>query len=116
VAQLSTLGGIERFDMPMFHFRYEVRPKQTHPQFGEYSGAMASCWILRDTLADAESVARGWIADEDWRITETEFVGEITRETQQPDGLRYFEQAEIDREVFVFYTWPVGAPDDTNAA
>jgi hypothetical protein len=38
----------------------------------------------------------------------------ITRETQLPAGMQYFDQAEIDGEVFVFYTSPVGAPDDTN--
>jgi hypothetical protein len=32
------------------------------------------------------------------------------------EGMQYFEQAEIDGEVFVFHTWPVGAPDDTNPA
>jgi hypothetical protein len=41
----------------------------------------------------------------------------ITRETQLPDGMQYFEQAEIDGEVFVFFTSPGGASDDdTNAA
>jgi hypothetical protein len=95
----------------MFHFRYEVRPKRTHSGFADYGGAMASCWIERDTFADAESVARGWIADEDWLIIATEFADLITKETQLPNGTKYFDQAEIDKEVFVFYTWPIGEPD-----
>jgi hypothetical protein len=103
--------------MPMFHFRFEVRPKPTHPKFGHYAGAMVSCWIQRETQDQAVGVARGWIADEDWTIIRTEHADLITRETQLPDGMQYFEQAEIDREVFVFFTSPVEAPEDyTNAS
>jgi hypothetical protein len=100
--------------MPMFFFRFEVRPKQTHPKRGHYAGAMVNCWVLRDTQAQAEAVARGWIGDEDWRITGVEEATLMTRERQAefPDGIQYFEQAEIDSEVFVFHTWPVGAADD----
>jgi hypothetical protein len=101
--------------MPIFFFRFEVRPKQTHAKRAEYAGGMVNCWVLRDTQAQAAAVARGWIGDEDWRITRIEEAMLMTRERQAefPDGIRYFEQAEIDNEVFVFYTWPVGASDDT---
>lgn len=109
------LGGFTRLDMPMFHFRFETRPKRTHPKFG-VDAAMVSCWIKRETLADAAAVARGWIGDEDWRIIATEHAALITRETQLPGGMQYFEQAEIDGEVFVFFTAPVGAPDDETPA
>jgi len=98
----------------MFHLRFEAKPKKTHPKFGEYPGATVSCWIKRDTLADAKAVARGWIADEDWRISAMKHAGIITKETQSPEGISYFEQAEIDREFFVFHTWPIGAHDDKN--
>ena len=96
----------------MFHFRFEVKPKPTHPKFGHYAGAMVSCWIQRDTQDQAAAVARRWIGDEDWTIIRTEHADLITRETQLPDGLPYFEQAEIDGEVFVFFTYPFGAADD----
>jgi hypothetical protein len=100
--------------MPMFFFQYEVRPKQTHLKHDEYGGAMVCCWVLRDTQSQAEAVARGWIGDEDWRITRVETATLMTREQQaeHPEAMQYFEQAEIDSEVFVFHTWPVGAPDD----
>jgi len=102
--------------MPMFFFQFEVRPKKSHPKRDEYGGAVVTCWIRRDTKRQAEAVARRWLAHEDWRITAVDEAAEIKREEQRPEGLRYFEQAEIDGEVFVFHTWPVGAPDDTNAA
>ena len=103
--------------MPMFFFQFEVRPKQTHPKRTEYGGAMVNCWIQRDTQSQAEAVARGWIGGEDWRIVSVEQASLITRETQLAAGMQYFEQAEIDGEVFVFFTSPAGAIDesDTNA-
>lgn len=96
----------------MFHFQFEVSPNPTHPKCLEFAGAMACCWIQRDTLPDAESVARKWLAGEDWTIVATEDAGVITRESQLPDGMRYFEQAEIHGEAFVIITSPVGEPGD----
>jgi hypothetical protein len=102
--------------MPIFRFIFDARPKRTNPKFGKYGGAAVSCWIQRDTQGEAESVARGWIADEDWTITAMDEASLITKETQPPDGMQYFEQAEIDGEVFVFHTFPTGGLDDTNIA
>jgi hypothetical protein len=36
----------------------------------------------------------------------------VTRETQADEGMQYFDQAEIDREVFVFHTFPLESQDD----
>jgi len=96
----------------MFCFQFEARPKATHPDANEVGGAMVNCWIQRDTLEQAESYARGSIADEDWNILRKEEGFVVTRETQDPKGMQYFKQAEIDKEVFVFHTWPLNAPDD----
>ena len=72
---------------------------------------------MRDTQIQAEAVAQDWIGDEDWRVTGVEVAMLVTREMQaeQPDRMEYFEQAEIDGEVLVFHTWPVGAPEDNDA-
>ena len=102
--------------MPMFFFQFEVRPEHTHPLRDQYAGATVNCWILRDTQSQAEAVAQAWIGDEDWRITRVEEARLMTRENQaeHPEGMEYFEQAEIDGEVLVFDTWPVEAPDDND--
>jgi hypothetical protein len=49
----------------MFCFQFEARPKATHPNANEVGGAMVNCWIERGTLEEAESYARGSIADQD---------------------------------------------------
>jgi hypothetical protein len=55
--------------MPMFYFRFEARPKNTSLESAKVGGAMINCWIERETREEAESYARGSIADEDWLIT-----------------------------------------------
>ena len=97
--------------MAIFYFRFEAHPKSTS-DLAEAAGAFINCWIQRDTREDAESYARGAIADQDWRITRLEESSLVTRDTQPIQTIQYFEQAEIDGEVFVFHTWPVGAQDD----
>ena len=98
--------------MPMFCFQFEARPKKTHSKATEHGGAIINCWIQRGTIEEAESYARGSIADEDWIITHCEDGFLVTRDIQDPKGMRYFEQAETDQEVFVFHTWPLNARDD----
>jgi hypothetical protein len=98
--------------MPMFCFQFEARPKKTHPKASEYGGAQINCWIQRDTQDEAESYARGSISDDGWTITHREKAFLVTKETQYPKGMRYFEQAEIDHEVFVLHSWPLNARDD----
>ncbi|OAI55959.1 hypothetical protein AYO49_05020 [Verrucomicrobiaceae bacterium SCGC AG-212-N21] len=98
--------------MPMYFFQTKVRPKDTHPKIGEYWGAMVNCWIQRESQPEAEAVARDWIDAEHWHLTEFEEAMVITRETQQPGGMQYFEQAEIDGQVLVFYACSVGPDDD----
>jgi hypothetical protein len=98
--------------MPMFCFQFEARPKTTHSNTNEVGGAVVNCWIQRGTLEEAGSYARDSIADEDWTILRKQEGLLVTRDTQDPERMRYFKQAEIDKEVFVFHTWPVNAPDD----
>jgi hypothetical protein len=99
--------------VPIFFFKFEAVPKQTHPKCHEFGGAVVNCWILRDTQTQAEALARSRIDAEEWQITALDEAGPMTRQSQAeyPDGMRYFEQAEIDGEVFVFHTWPVDADE-----
>jgi len=96
----------------MFYLRFEARPKNTSEHAEKAAGAFVNCWIQRNTPEEAETYARGAIADQDWSITRLEESRSVTRETQLADSLQYFEQAELDGEVFVFHTWSTAAHDD----
>jgi hypothetical protein len=92
----------------MFYFRFEARPKNACEDADKAKGAFINCWIQRPTREEAESFARGSIAEQDWTITRLDECGSVTRETQPASGLQYFDQAELDGEVFVFHTWDHG--------
>jgi len=94
--------------MPIFYFQFEARPKKP----GGTGGAFINCWIDRPTREEAESHVRDAIANQDWSVTRLEEAVLVTRETQPAESRQYFDQAEIDGEVFVFHTWPVAAQDD----
>ena len=103
---LASLDGIAA-RMPIFYFQFEARPKKP----AEAGGAFINCWIDRATREEAESHARDAIANQDWSVTRLEEAVLVTRETQSAESRQYFDQAEIDGEVFVFHTWPVEAQD-----
>lgn len=94
----------------MFFLQFEVTPTAEHPQHHELGGAVVNCWVLRDTMSEAESAARAWFQATHWAVVSLDEAGPMTREQQMssfPSGLPYFEQAETDEEVFVFHTYPL---------
>jgi hypothetical protein len=87
--------------MPMFLFQFEVKSEQ-HEKYG---GAFVNCWIKREDILIAESVAESMIRGNGWIIHRKIEGVPISRETQLSGSLKYFEQAEIDNEVVVFHTY-----------
>jgi hypothetical protein len=57
---------------------------------------------------NAYLIAKGWIEDQGWVPLTLEEQYPVSEETYQEkaEGRRYFEQALIDEEVFVFITSP----------
>jgi hypothetical protein len=74
----------------------------------EAAGGVVNCWIERPTLDEAIRVARESLAAEGWIVGEHDEAYEVDESTYPPgkDGREYFQQALIDKEVFVFYTFP----------
>ena len=52
--------------MPIFFFEFEARPKVEHPKASLCGGAFINCWVVRDTLHQAEAVARVLVDDSGW--------------------------------------------------
>lgn len=73
-----------------------------------YGGAMVGCWIKNQTKTNAYLIAKGWIENHGWVSLSLEDQYPVTEEDYKvkSEGKRYFEQALIDDEVFVFYTSP----------
>ena len=93
----------------MYFLQFTVSTTEQHPRHGDYGGGIVNCWIERDTIEEAETAARSLIPAAHWSIVSFDEAGFMTRHEQEskfPAGLQYFDQAEIDREVFVFHTYP----------
>ncbi|MCL4743256.1 MAG: hypothetical protein KJZ54_13760 [Phycisphaerales bacterium] len=95
--------------MDMYLVEIHAVPEPTHDD-GTVGGAYVVCWIEAPDLDDAVRRARAEIVDAGWRPGELRRGHVTTREeyTGDNDGqLEYFEQALIDKEVCVFYSYPV---------
>jgi hypothetical protein len=93
----------------MFFFQFEATPRTDHPEGDEVAGAYVNCWIDRPTIEEAEHVARTMISEDCWIVGEPDEAHAVDRDyyANNPDGLQYFEQALIDKEVLVFHTFPI---------
>jgi len=74
----------------------------------KYAGAQVGCWIKNQTKKNAYLVAKGRIEEQGWVVLSLEVQRPVTAETYKnnPEGRRYFGQALLDDEVFVFFTHP----------
>ena len=93
----------------MFLLLFEVTADLNHPDADHIGGAFVGCWIDRATLREAEYVARKHIAQAGWIVGEFDEAYPVDEATYPPGsvGRSQFEQALLDREVFVFHTYPI---------
>jgi hypothetical protein len=92
----------------MFLIQFNATPRRNVQTAPQAAGARVNCWIERSTLDEAVSAARAGIEAQGWIVNEHDEAYEVDETTYPPgkDGREYFEQALIDKEVFVFYTFP----------
>ena len=90
----------------MIYARIEAIPHKGSAEQGRFGGALVNCWIKRDDLDEAVSVARRMIAERGWFSEGVEEARYCTREEFPEESRQYFDQALTDDEVLVFYTHP----------
>jgi hypothetical protein len=95
--------------MDMYFVEIHAVPEPDHPDAEAVGGAYINCWIEATDLDDAVSRGRAEIIDAGWQPGELRRAYQTTRDdyTGEDDGLEYFEQALIDKEVCVFHCYPV---------
>jgi hypothetical protein len=94
----------------MIYARIEAFPNKSSGERTRYGGAMVNCWIKRDDIEEAVSVARRIIAERGWHSELLEEARRCTREEFPEESRQYFDQALTDDEVLVFYTHPADEP------
>jgi hypothetical protein len=94
--------------VPMQYLIIDAAQDPTYAHEKQYGGATVGCWIKNQTKKNAHLIAKGWIEDHGWVPLSLEDQYPVSEETyrDKPEGRQYFEQALIDDEVFVFFTFP----------
>lgn len=71
-------------------------------------GATVGCWIKDQSEKNSRFIAKSWIREQGWipqDILEHQVIT-IEDYDAEPEGREYFDQAILDEEVFVFFTFP----------
>ena len=94
--------------MKLYFFTYLARPKAGSENSESYGGAYVNCWIDAESDARAAECASTAISRAGWAVESLEQYSVVTRKDYADDdeGLQHFDQALIDKEVYVFHTWP----------
>jgi hypothetical protein len=91
----------------MFYIQFEATPRRT-PALEGIGGAIVNCWIDRPSMESAISAARHMIEAHGWIVGDADEAYSVDADSYAPDNpnRQYFEQALLDREVFVFHQFP----------
>ena len=89
----------------MIYARIEAFPNSEGPPDERGLGALVNCWIKRDSIDEAISVARRIIAEHGWHSEKVEVAHTCSRDQFPESGQAYYDQASLDGEVVVFHTY-----------
>lgn len=86
---------------------YHLRPSEEFDNEEQVGGAYVNCFIETDSSQQAQDIAKKQIVELNWEIIELEELTNLDQDTVSDENREYYEQALIDKEVFVFYTYPI---------
>ncbi len=91
--------------MKMFYLIYHGRPNYRDKSVG---GAMIGCWIETVSMYKADKIARNLIKEQSWDIIKKDRFKTVKPNSldKESEHFKYYEQALIDKEVLVFYSYP----------
>jgi len=92
----------------MIFARYDIVPGRRHPDRDRVGISFANCWLRVRSFAEAKDLAEQNLAEQHWDILSLDEIWRIPAGHYQTevDGLPYYQQALIDREVYVFHLSP----------
>jgi len=103
----------------VFFVRMEASPAPSSDDFKTSGGGFVNCYLNADDLRTAELRAislirqHGWLPlrFDTWELTCGECATDSPSDDDGPTSRELVEQALLDGECCVFFTWPVDAPD-----
>lgn len=92
----------------MIFATYNCLPGKKHPDFERIGETYVNCWIRVRSFAEARKLAEKYIHNQHWKIINLDEIWRIPKDHFQTedDGLPYYEQALVDKEVYEFYRSP----------
>ena len=91
--------------MPIYLLIYHSEPPKEDID-PEIIGAFINCWIDATDIELAETIAKHKIKELGWQIIETEDAYELIEGNfEDSKSLEYYNQALIDKEVYVIHTY-----------
>jgi len=92
----------------MFYLQYACIPPPTSENYEKLGGAFISCWIQAVSIETARTMADLAIKENNWIVHKLEESNPIKKEDYGigDESLEYYQQAEIDGEVYVYDAWP----------
>lgn len=97
----------------MFFFNFHA-VQNDPPEDPSCGGAFVNCWIQDSSIEAAELIARKGIEENGWTITDYEEIPcQTSRDQWGEDELEYYDQALIDRQVWVFHSYPYEEEEDS---
>ena len=90
---------------------YEARPNDLLDERDGIGGAFVSCWILGSSLEVVREQAERHLEATGWTKVAVIAEGPVASETIPDDVKEYYEQAQIDGEIYVIDAFPPEAPD-----
>jgi hypothetical protein len=93
----------------MILLQYHARPKDKPVNPDDIAGAYINCWMNYDIQNEAERKAKEMMDENGWIDLTLDEVSTVNRSDYEDneDELQYFDQALIDNEVLVVYTYPL---------
>lgn len=101
--------------MPIFYCQYQAVPTSQSEEFGDSGGAYVNCWVKADSAMQAREIAMQTIEATNWRVASVEEeCREVTEEdfSENEAGLKYYRQATLDGECYVYHQWPKEPPEE----
>ncbi|WP_276373728.1 hypothetical protein [Chryseolinea sp. H1M3-3] len=98
----------------MVLLNYHAKPIRIPKKPEDIAGAWINCWINCEDVDDATKRALRMMRDNGWKEFEIEDVFKVDRSDYEgnENQLRYFDQALLDDEVLVVYTYPLVERDE----
>jgi len=93
----------------VYFLKYVVRPEASHARSGEVEGAFVSCWMDLESLDASRRAALDLLRADGWSVVSPLEEGPLERSAVQPEDLRSYERALVDKTVLVVRMWKRGS-------